>query len=164
VLRNCFERVGVGSQRYKRRLEIVNFKIRCNLSDKPIWQWLKQLLDWLGTDGMSSEDTEVGIGRSYRVKVLVWRRHMEEYMDWIDGLRSDTAAPFASSGQRPSARVRYPTNPESTRPPPSGLPQVLYDYDWLQGLDEDYREVTLCVSKEKFDWLRFHVQKRKEHS
>jgi len=52
--------------------------------DRHIWQWLETLLWWLGTDGMSSEDTDVGVDRRYRVKMVIWRRNMDEYLEMIN--------------------------------------------------------------------------------
>ena len=58
--------------------------IRATEDDRHIWQWLEQLLRWLGTEGMSSEDTDIGIDRKYRVKMVIWRRNMDEYLEMID--------------------------------------------------------------------------------
>ena len=49
-----------------------------------IWQWLGNLIEYLGSNGMSSEDTDIGIDRKYRVKILLWRRNMDQYLELID--------------------------------------------------------------------------------
>ena len=41
----------------------------------PVWRWIKGLLEILGSDGMSSDETSVdNVETIYRVKVLAWRR------------------------------------------------------------------------------------------
>ena len=104
---------------------------------------------------MSSEDTDIGIDQKYCVKMVIWRRNMDEYLEMINNQRVQEAG-FSQAGSRPIKRLRYlPTSP-SDRAAPIGLPETLYDQQWLASVDTDYREVTLAVSKDKFKWLVFH--------
>ena len=129
--------------------------IRAAEDDRHIWQWLETLLQWLGTEGMSSEDTDVGVDRKNHVKFLIWRRNMDKYLDMIDNQRVQDAG-FAQAGSRPIKRLCYlPTSP-SDRAAPTGLPGTLYDQQWLASVDANYHEVALSVSKGKFEWLVFH--------
>ena len=52
--------------------------------DLHIWQWLENLIEYLGSNGMSSKDMDIGIDRKYRVKILLWRRNMDQYLELID--------------------------------------------------------------------------------
>ena len=58
--------------------------IRTAEGDLHIWQWLENLIEYLGSNGMSSEDTDIGIDRKYRVKILLWRHNMDQYLELID--------------------------------------------------------------------------------
>ena len=50
-----------------------------------IWQWLLSLLQWYGAEGMSSDETSVeGLEVVYRVKILLWRRNIDKYLDLVD--------------------------------------------------------------------------------
>ena len=58
--------------------------IRTAEGDLHIWQWLENLIEYLGSNGMSSEDTDIGINRKYCIKILLWRRNMDQYLKLID--------------------------------------------------------------------------------
>jgi hypothetical protein len=127
--------------------------------DLHVWKWLLELLKRYGSDGMSSDDTDTGdIGTIYRVKILVWRRNVDKYVQMIDNERKMSADVFAASGAKPVTCVRSPKNPESARQPPTELPTALFDPDWLEVVDEDYRRITLTVSEEEFHWLEFQPE------
>jgi hypothetical protein len=123
--------------------------------DRHIWQWLETLLQWLGTDGMSSEDTDVRVDRRYRVKMVIWHRNMDEYLEMIDNQQIQDAG-FSPAGSRPIKRLWYLRILPSDCAAPTGLPEALYDQQWLASVDTNYHKVTLAVSKEKFEWLVFH--------
>jgi hypothetical protein len=127
--------------------------------DLHVWKWLLELLKRYGSDGMSSDDTDTGdIGTIYRVKILVWRRNVDKYVQMIDNERKMSADLFAASGAKPVTRVRSPENPESERQPPTELPAALFDPDWLEVVNEDYRRITLTVSEEEFHWIEFQPE------
>ena len=129
--------------------------IRATKDDCHIWQWLEQLLQWLGTEGMSSEDTDIGIDQKHHVKMVIWCRNMDKYLKMINNQRVQEAG-FSQAGSRPIKRLRYlPTLP-SDNAAPIGLPETLYSQQWLTSVDTNYHEVTLAVSKDKFKWLVFH--------
>ena len=87
-------------QRFECRLSIVSFMIRTAGDDLQIWQWLEKLLQWLTIDGMSSEDTDIGIDRKYRVKILLWQCEMDEYLDLIDNQRHHDVG-YSQAGSKP---------------------------------------------------------------
>ena len=132
--------------------------IRTAEGDLHIWQWLENLIEYLGSNGMSSEDTDISIDRKYRVKILLWRRNMDQYLKLIDKQRYGPDSGFAPAGSKPIQRVRNLPTPPSTRAAPTGLPETLYDQRWLASTDTNYREITLSVSRENFQWLMFHSE------
>jgi hypothetical protein len=108
---------------------------------------------------MSSDDTDTGdIGTIYRVKILVWRRNVDKYVQMIDNERKMSADIFSASGAKSVTRVRSPKNLESVRQPPTELPATLFDPDWLEEVDKDYRRITLAVSEEEFHWIEFQPE------
>jgi hypothetical protein len=127
--------------------------------DLGVWKWLLELLQQYGSDGMSSDDTDTGdIGTIYRVKILVWRRNVDKYVQMIDNERKMSADIFSASGAKSIARVRSPDNRKSERQPPTELPAALFDPDWLEEVDEDYRKLILTVSEEDFPWIDFRPE------
>ena len=58
--------------------------IRTSQDDRHIWEWLEHLLLHLTPNGMSSEETEIGIDKIFRVKILVWHCSMDDYLELID--------------------------------------------------------------------------------
>jgi len=130
--------------------------------DLAVWKWLLELMKCYGADGMSSEESSIeGMETIYRVKILVWRRNIEEYLKMIDGQRMQVGQDlFHTSGKTPTPRIRSQDSPKSERDPAVGLPAALYEEGWLEELDEDYRQTTLCVSREQFKFLKIRVKKR----
>lgn len=126
-----------------------------------IWKWLLALLDLYGAEGMSSDETAVeGMETVYRVKILVWRRNIDKYLDCIDDERKlPNQALFSRSGSKPVKRIRSDDAPDSTRDPVPGLPVELYNANWLEDQDDCYRRLTLCVSREQFQWMNIRMQR-----
>lgn len=139
---------------------IVEFKINAARGDPrgdlKIWTWLRTLLVYLGTDGMSSEDSSIeGLEKVYRVKILLWRRDIDKYLDLIDNERGIADQKFAEAGSKPIRRIRHVENQVSNRKPAIGLPKGLYNDDWLGDVESDYLELTLNVSGDQFEWINF---------
>jgi hypothetical protein len=153
----------VTSQKHSRRLHTVDCIIQLRIEreddlELPVWRWIKGLLEILGSDGMSSDETSVdNVETIYRVKVLAWRRKVEEFFEVVDRERVLDAALYPAQGAKPVRRVRHPDNPVTERPPVYGLPQSVYDQDWIEHQSENYLELTLHVSKEQFDWMNVQI-------
>jgi len=124
-----------------------------------LWEWLKEVILRLGIDGMSSEESDVdqnAVGVEvaiYRVKILAWRRKMDDELALIDQARK-YAVKNGPRGTRPVDRRRSNINAASSRSPVPGLPEALYDSNWLSTRTREYKELTLKVTKEEFRWLK----------
>lgn len=122
------------------------------------WQWLQNVLEMLGEDGMSSDDSEDedAIENVYRPRTLAWRRDMEEELKLIDGEHSRLARTQSRRGAKPIPRRRGVGN-VSKRDPVCGLPAVLYNERWLAKKTDLYVERTLQLSQERFKWKSWRV-------
>jgi hypothetical protein len=150
-------------QKYNRRIQTLNIVLKEKAEegedDFELWKWLKEVILRLGVDGMSSEESDVdqnSVGVEvtiYRVKILAWRRKMEDELALIDQARK-YAVKNGPRGTRPVDRRRSNINTTSSRSPVPGLPEVLYDGNWLSNRTNEYKELILKVSKEEFRWLR----------
>ena len=129
--------------------------------DLAVWKWLLDLIQWYRTEGMSSDESSVeGMQTVYRVKILVWRRNIDEYLKLIDNQRMQIGQQIChTSGKTPTPRIRTGDLLESTHNPVIGLLAELYDEEWFKALDENYRQLTLSVSKEQFKFLKICVKK-----
>ena len=131
--------------------------IQTSQDDWHIWEWLEHLLLHLTPNGMSSEDMEVGIDKIFCVKILVWRCSMDDYLEVIDQQHLNESG-FSAVGSTPIRRLQYGRTTHSSRPAPTGLPETLYDPEWLESTNEGHREVMLLVSRDKFEWLMFNSE------
>jgi hypothetical protein len=121
-----------------------------------LWKWLRDLIMTLGTDGMSSEESDVDRmlnAKVLRVNVQEWRRlGIDEYVELIDAERQIDEGGYKEAGSKPTPRIRAPDqNKTSNRKPAVGLPAALYDETWLAGLDDYDREFILQVSSKPFE-------------
>ena len=98
---------------------------------------------------MNSEDTDVGVDRKYCFKIVIQCCNMDEYFQMIDNQQIQEAG-FSQAGSRPIKCLQYLAALPLNHTAPTGLPEALYDQQWLASIDSDYCEVTLAVSKDKF--------------
>jgi hypothetical protein len=148
-------------QRYGRREKIVGYMVQLKAEnespDLHIWKWLASVLEHLGDDGMSSDESSIeNFETVYRVKTMPWRRDIVEYMDIIDRQRHKDADIFTPKGTKPGKRVRGTANPASIHEPVHGLPISFYDEEWLQQVDK-HRRSKLKIAKEEFGWYNIVV-------
>ncbi|KIM72547.1 hypothetical protein PILCRDRAFT_16039 [Piloderma croceum F 1598] len=109
---------------------------------------------------MSSDDTDTdGTGTIYWVKILVWRRNIDQYVQMIDDERRWSADIFSGSRAKSVTCVQSPENPKSSRQPPGELPATLFNANWLEDND-DYCQIMLDVSKDDFPWIEFMPEQR----
>jgi len=122
------------------------------------------MLERLGMDGMSSDDTDNTdpVRTVYRVRVLEWRGNVERELDIIDMMRLEGEDVFAPQGSKPVPRQRGLGNAVSRRDPVPCLPESFYNSEWLRRKDEGWKERVLCVSKEQFQWLEINCREEGE--
>jgi hypothetical protein len=151
-------------QRYDRRMRIVEYmmKLKANNehNDLHLWKWFASMLERLGSDGMSSEESSTeGVETVYRVKPLSWRRDITNYMDIIDSQRHKDADIFPAQGAKPTKRVRGTANPPSSRTAVRGLPRSFYNDDWLRQMNQQDQHA-LDMSEEEFKWYNVTTTQR----
>jgi hypothetical protein len=134
---------------------IIELRADDDESDVAIWKWLRDVLQILGAEGMSTDESGVDdddFNVIYRVTIKAWRRpEITEYMQQIDKERLGEDSGFSAQGAQPHRRVRDYTNAESSRTPTKCLPRALYDDSWF---NKNHRKFSLNVSKEQFQWLK----------
>jgi hypothetical protein len=117
-----------------------------------LWTWLGNVLEELGQEGMSSDESDVENETEtiYRPKTMPWRRKMDKELDLIDASRFKQKV-FGKQGSKPVRRYRHPDNPVSTREPVEGLPRSFYDDDWFN--HRAGRDRILQISLVDFPWM-----------
>lgn len=94
---------------------MIKLKAATAASDLAIWRWLGTVVEKLGTDGMSSDESSTeGVETVYRVKKMAWRREIEASLDIIDRERRLNSDIFPPQGSVPTKRIRGDNNPIST--------------------------------------------------
>ena len=123
-----------------------------------IWAWLLQLVQRLGEDGMSSEETvtEDESNHVFHVKTLPWRRNIDKELRIVDSARIQDPPRFGHSGSRPVLRRRG-NDLISVRDPVHWLPKVLYDAGWFAR--EGHRRLGVQVSRAPFPWMEIVVRR-----
>ena len=134
----------------------IDIKLEECATDAPIWQWLCDVIEKLGEDGMSSDesDTDERTGLPiYRVTNMKWRRKMVYELNMVDKLRLVDRDLYSGRGAKPIPRLRDERNSDSRRASPKGIPKKLYSAEWLQDqTPREYRE--LMIPDEDFQWLQ----------
>lgn len=143
-------------QKYGVRIKIVTGIIQISEGEElAVWQWLERLLELLGVDGMSSDDSDIeNEEQIFRVKIMPWRADIVNYLDQIDRHRRMDLSIFTKRGSQGVRRMLGADHHISTRKAKKGLPLPLYDARWLAD-DEipERRETALHVSREQFEWM-----------
>ena len=124
------------------------------------WEWVKEVIDRLGYDGMSSEDSdreqETSDIKTYRVRRMPWRRDLTKIIGLLELERRIDKSVFQPQGLLPVPRTRDSQAPASSRAEVRGLPLAFYDEKWYASLTEEQKE-DLEVSEENFRWHAFSV-------
>jgi hypothetical protein len=139
--------------------DTLDIKQQQDASDIKHWRWMQSMIEKLGWDGMSSEESanESDIETTYRPRILEWRRDIDNYLSIIDKEYRNLARLKSRRGPRPALRRRSEANKISTRDPVAGLPICFYRETWLMKKSETYIERTLCPSMERFKWMELRV-------
>lgn len=125
-------------------------------AERDIYTFLQTLVQHLGVDGTSSDETETEDGRTiYRAKPLPWRRNIDMELVIIDGLRFSEPDLMSRRGSKPVRRVREGEEGRaSLRRPLIGLPRALYDEEWLKGQVHAER---LQFSSQPLQWVHILI-------
>ncbi|KAJ7872875.1 hypothetical protein B0H14DRAFT_3438710 [Mycena olivaceomarginata] len=153
------------ARKYHSREQTIQFLIKIKSGtaapDLESWKRLLQMLEYLGFEGMSSEEeVEILSGGKrfnvFRVKLCVWRAEdVTNYLQMIDsqGKKLDNLKQLQHKGPKPLPRHRDGTPGASGAP--TKLPECLYNAEWIKEMSARspvfYED--LQVSKETFHLL-----------
>ncbi|KAI6136000.1 hypothetical protein F5141DRAFT_1208368 [Pisolithus sp. B1] len=119
--------------------------------DKDVWQWLSKVIDHLGNDGMSSEDSEEeDMQTIFQVHGMLWRHDINKELQFIDSKHKDPAI-SSPRGAKPVKQIRPPNPLPSSCQAVHGLPVAFYKPQWLE-------KNPIVASDEVFNWTQFIVQ------
>ncbi|KAF9491427.1 hypothetical protein BDN71DRAFT_1510420 [Pleurotus eryngii] len=129
---------GRRSSKFLMRQRILRAKIETQTGrSRAMWQWASEVVETLGVGGMSSEesdtDSEDKAECTLKVKKMAWRRNIDKMLQEIDDCRigaKATTGVFGKQGSKPMKRTRL-AELVSRRQATAGLPEVLYDQEWL---------------------------------
>ena len=150
------------SQKFHRRKTVLNHTVNLKIADReddlPAWKWLQCLISTLGEGRMSSKESnsENEVESVLWVKNMEWRRGVSSELDLVDCQWVLDADIFAPQGLKPVKRIRASTNPSSCRDTVEGLPFVLYDPAWLEGLTT-HETNRLAILHTDYPWMKFAV-------
>ncbi|KAG0692136.1 hypothetical protein DFH29DRAFT_1009302 [Suillus ampliporus] len=124
--------------------------------DQVVWAYLQSMMENLGKDGMSSDESEYGDGdvQVFRQKSMPWRADFSHEMQIIDQQRLTGAAIFTPHGSKPAKRFRN-ANQDSSHNAIEGLPTAFYDPTWLTE-----QRLSFMVSKKKFQRMEIIVARQ----
>jgi hypothetical protein len=128
-------------------------------SDKSVvWKWLHKVIETLGHDGMSSDESSVedDIDMVFKVKTMPWRRDIEEELRIIDSERVRDPSIFGKQGSKPVKRRRACEGLVSDREPVEGLPRAFYDDGWFD--TKASGEVKRSIPQAPFQWMNLVVE------
>jgi hypothetical protein len=69
---------------------------------------------------------------------------------------------FQGWGGKSVTCLRSPENSKSSHQSPGELPAMLFNSNWLKDVDDDYRQITLNISKDNFPWMEFMPEQQNE--
>jgi len=111
---NQYDTDGNIMQKYAHWVHIATKSLEIELEgDSPeaaIWKWLLNIVEKLGVDGMSSEDTDNsnGVEVVYRVRVLPWHCKIDHELAIIDGKHLCASDIYAQQGAKPLKHLHLP--------------------------------------------------------
>ncbi|KAJ7702634.1 hypothetical protein B0H17DRAFT_1127586 [Mycena rosella] len=146
-------------RKYKTREATIALTIELKESDgtsKNIdtWKRFMQVLKYLGSSGMSSEEegeVEVNSQRIqiYKIKLCIWRAaEVVDFWRFVDAQTDKIMKRRTAGGVKSAPRFR--TTDHGTSDTPKGLPESLYSSDWLGKLKGTRYYPELNVSAESF--------------
>ena len=123
--------------------------------DLKCWKWLEDALEFLGPDGMSSDDSDDDGGMPVnRVRNMPWRNEkLTSYLEVLDDLKQ--AYEFSTRGAKKVVRTRSDNHRTSERSHVICMPVALYDEHWLAHARKHPNIFTLVPSQRNMPFLDF---------
>ncbi|KIP01154.1 hypothetical protein PHLGIDRAFT_17403, partial [Phlebiopsis gigantea 11061_1 CR5-6] len=142
---------------------IAETKEATKAADAPAWVWMRDMLESLGHEGMSSDESDLDddddddtLAATFRVKTMPWRRNITRELDIIDAERRRDASVYHKQGSKPVHR-RRDANLITSRPAAVNLPRAFYSDAWFGELSE--RELRqLRVNERSFEWANITAE------
>ncbi len=128
---------------------MIDLRHEYDQGDLAHWEWLGKVLDMLGPDGMSSDESDVDdLGHKFCAHDMRWRNgQLTDYFKIIDDLkRAQTRGAKKTS--------RHYNNRTSMRGHVDLLPRALYDKDWLASREHHPSTTPLHISSEQFPFIQ----------
>ena len=128
-------------------------------NDANIWRWLADVLEQLGADGMSSDESgiEDEIKIIYNTKVMPWRKDLETELQIIDDQQLVDMDIFTPRGLKPVKQRRGTRNLQTSHRVVAGLPWTFYDKEWLERQPPKFHAQ---IPAEKFKWYNIYGCRR----
>ncbi|KAG1774993.1 hypothetical protein EV702DRAFT_1199843 [Suillus placidus] len=132
---------------------LLSDRIATGKHDQAVWEYLQGIVENLGKDGMSSDESEHEDGdvQVFRRKSMPWRADFTHEMQIIDQQCLMGAAVFTPCGSKPAKCLRNAKS-KSSQTAIEGLPRAFYDASWL--IDQ---RSSFTVSKKKFQRMEIIV-------
>jgi hypothetical protein len=138
---------------------VIEIKMSQGAEDVETWKYFQELLEYLSTSGMSSE--EEGSRKIdnrtvpvFLVRLCMWRAdEVSNYLSWIDDATNSPAI-CGTRSSRALPRIRMEVGGKLSMP--VGLPKKLYNQEWLALQEKErpyYVKEELRVSEAAFDLL-----------
>ncbi|KAI6095507.1 hypothetical protein F5141DRAFT_1068330 [Pisolithus sp. B1] len=120
--------------------------------DVVAWRFLHSVITKLGSDGMSSEDSDGEDTETiFCTHTLPWRRDIVKELNLIDQRRLQDSSIFSPRGAKAAKRIRRDNFSPSERKAVEGLPRPFYDESWLA-------QNKGMASDEHFRWMTIYAQ------
>lgn len=143
--------------------QIIEIKKAEGAEDLEIWAWIQTVVQKLGEEGTSSDESGVDEETGYavfNVRKMPWRRNIEKLLTAIQRAEAVANASRDKRGAKPAHRIRANGNLNSRRDPKKELPRQLYDPKWLKEQNK-YVLANLKISKDKLQWIEWQEPRRR---
>lgn len=127
--------------------------------ERAVWDEFEMLIEKLGPEGMSSDDSEIDDDgrKEFKVRRMPWRsKEIETRLIQVDKDRNMTNAYGNSrAGNQPRHRTRRNAIRVSRRKPSAGYPLNFYNDNWYADLTRSQQQD--LAATDPVDWLDFEA-------
>jgi hypothetical protein len=141
------------------------------------WKRMLKIVKTLGKEGMSSDESDIEERTNrpvYRVRVMLWRRDLDNLMDAIDNARFKPGSGYSKKGSKPTPRIRDDRRLAwshdvhamaagiklSSRDPVYSLPRDYYNDRWFKSMSKEFVDDVLCLPRERHNWVRYLAEEQ----